>query len=260
MLFKLNRTLNNLRYCEEVNDEGGAAEAAAPEAVAEPQEGLLNAQPQEQQDWSGLQNFNSDKYKHPDQQLKAYNELHSRFGGFTGAPESYETPEGVDSENEVIQQFLGKAKDYNMNQDVVNDLLGMYNDASNIKHEVTVEGEMEKLGENAHSRITQVNQYLKNNYDQSTYAELDGMVTSAESVMLIEKMIGAQAPAVTPLDHGEATQGAITMDFINEKAYAKDEHGNLKQSIDSDYEKYVNGLWTQYVKQQNGWLNTILSL
>ena len=67
-----------------------------------------------------------EKYSSVDAQAKAYGDLESRFGGFTGAPDEYAMPDGYATEGEaaILSASLKEiAKDSNMNQDTYNKIL-----------------------------------------------------------------------------------------------------------------------------------------
>ena len=63
----------------------------------------------------------SEKYKSVSDQAAAYNELSKKFGAFKGAPkDGYSMPEGIDQEDELMQELVGFANESNMSQDYFN--------------------------------------------------------------------------------------------------------------------------------------------
>ena len=145
--------------------------------------------------------YKADKYKSVAEQAKAYTELEKKFGGFTGAPkDGYSIVEGVEQDDELWQELVSFGEKTNMSQSALNDAWQILSAQEQAVEEVSVEMEMQKLGDNAVERIKVVEQYMKNNLDADTYEELRYAVNSAESVQLIEALIKSTAPAKLPID------------------------------------------------------------
>ena len=66
-----------------------------------------------------------DKYTSVEAQAKAYGDLESRFGGFTGSPDEFATPDGFgEGEAAIMAKTIQEiAKDSNMNQETFNKIL-----------------------------------------------------------------------------------------------------------------------------------------
>lgn len=181
----------------------------------------------EKPDW-----FNDGKYKTVLDQAKAYPELRKKLSGFTGAPESYEVPEGVDGEDDAFKAFSEFAAKHNMNQELFNEGFEFYKSALGVNEEFSAEQEMAKLGENAEQRIARVETFLRNNVkDAEDYEALQSMATSAESIMVMERMMKVLAPKKLPIDGGEHPEG-LTMEKIMELSMKKDEQGRYLRSVD----------------------------
>lgn len=183
-----------------------------------------------------------DKYKSVADQAKAYTDLQKKLGGFTGAPESYEVPEGIDGEDEAFKAFSEFAAKHNMNQELFNEGFEFYKTALGVSGEVSVEAEMQKLGDNAEQRIGQVETFLRNNVkDAADFEAIQGMATDAKSIMLIEKMMQVMAPKKLPIEGGEHPEG-LTMEKIMEMSMKKDENGRYLRSIDPAYNAKIEKL------------------
>ena len=183
--------------------------------------------------------YKADRYKSVSDQAAAYTELEKKFGAFKGAPkEGYSMPEGIEKEDELMQELMGFAAETNMSQDYFDKAWELLAAQSGAAEEVSAEVEIAKLGDNATDRIKTVEQYMKNNLDSEVYEQVRYAVNSAESIMLVEALIKSTAPAKLPID-GHVVPGGVTWEDIEKEMFRKDESGNLLRSIDSNHEKKI---------------------
>jgi len=188
----------------------------------------------------------SEKYKSVSDQAAAYNELSKKFGAFKGAPkDGYSMPEGIDQEDELMQELVGFANESNMSQDYFNKAWELLSAQSEAVEEVSAETEIAKLGDNGVDRIKTVEQFMKNSLDSDTYERLRYAVNSAESVELVEALINATAPAKLPID-GHIQPGGMTWADIEAEMFRKDEHGNLLRSVDANHEKKIQSMMKEF--------------
>lgn len=190
--------------------------------------------------------FKGDKYKSVADQAKAYTELEKKFGAFKGAPkDGYSLPEGVEENDELLQELVGFANESNMSQDYFNRAWELLIAQSEAVEEVSAEAEIEKLGDNGVERIKVVEQFMKNNLDDDTYEQVRYAVNSAESIMLVEALINATAPAKLPID-GYVEPGGTTWADIEAEMFRKDEHGNLLRSVDRNHEAKIQRMMKEF--------------
>lgn len=190
--------------------------------------------------------YKADKYKSVAEQAKAYTELEKKFGGFTGAPkDGYSIVEGVEQDDELWQELVSFGEKTNMSQSALNDAWQILSAQEQAVEEVSVEMEMQKLGDNAVERIKVVEQYMKNNLDSDTYEELRYAVNSAESVQLIEALIKSTAPAKLPID-GYVEPGGLEWADIEAEMFKKDENGNLLRSVDMNHERKIQRMMKEF--------------
>ena len=183
--------------------------------------------------------YKSDRYKSVADQAAAYTELEKKFGAFKGAPkDGYSMPEGIDQEDELMQELMGFASETNMSQDYFNKAWELLSAQSEAVEEVSAEVEIAKLGDNATDRIKTVEQFMKNNLDAEVYEQVRYAVNSADSIMLVEALIKSTAPQKLPID-GHVVPGGITWPDIEKEMFRKDENGNLLRSVDSNHEKKI---------------------
>ena len=114
--------------------------------------------------------YKGDKYKSVAEQAKAYTELEKKFGGFTGAPkDGYAGPEGIESDDALLQELTEFATKTNMSQEAFGEAWELLTAQSEAVEAVSQEQEIAALGSNAEERIKNVEGYLKNNLDADDY-------------------------------------------------------------------------------------------
>ncbi len=186
--------------------------------------------------------YKADKYQSVAEQAKAYTELEKKFGGFKGAPkDGYTAPEGVDEDDQLLAELTEFAKDTNMSEEAYGRAWELLTAQEQAVEEITAEQEMAKLGDNATQRLKTVEGFLKNNLDADTYTEVQDLVTTAESVKLIEAIVKATVPAKLPIEGGEHPQG-LTWADVEAEMFKRHENGQFLRSVDPNHERKVQQL------------------
>jgi len=190
--------------------------------------------------------YKSDKYQSVAEQAKAYTELEKKFGGFKGAPkDGYTAPEGIESDDALLSELTEFAKDTNMSDEAFGRAWELLSAQEQAVEEVTQEMEMQKLGDNATQRLKTVEGFLKNNLDADTYSAAQELVTTADSVALIEMIVKATMPSKLPIEGGEHPQG-LTWADVEADMFRKDEKGNLLRSVDINHERKVQQMMASF--------------
>lgn len=190
--------------------------------------------------------YKADKYKSIAEQAKAYTELEKKFGGFTGAPkDGYSTIEGVEAEDALWQELVQFGERTNMSQSALNDAWGILSAQEQAVEEVSMEMELQKLGDNGVERVKVVEQFMKNSLDGDTYERLRYAVNSAEAVELVESLIKATAPAKLPID-GYVQPGGITWEDIESEMFKKHESGQMLRSVDPNHERKIQRMMKEF--------------
>ena len=190
--------------------------------------------------------YKADKYKSVSEQAKAYTELEKKFGGFTGAPkDGYSVIEGVESDDALWQELVSFGEKTNMSQSAMNDAWELLSAQDQAAEEVSMEVELQKLGDNGVERVKVVEQYMKNNLDGDTYERLRYAVNSAEAVELIEALVKSTAPAKLPID-GYIEPGGITWDDIEAEMFKKHESGQMLRAVDPNHEAKVQRMMKEF--------------
>ena len=172
--------------------------------------------------------------------------MEKKFGGFTGAPkDGYKTVEGVEAEDALWQELVSFGERTNMSQSALNDAWGILSAQEQAVEEVSMEVELQKLGDNAVERVKVVEQYMKNNLDGDTYERLRYAVNSAEAVELVESLIKSTAPAKLPID-GYIEPGGVTWEDIEAEMFKKNENGQLLRSVDQNHEAKIQRMMKEF--------------
>jgi len=190
--------------------------------------------------------YKGDKYKSVAEQAKAYTELEKKFGGFTGAPkDGYQGPEGIESDDALLQELTEFASKTNMSQEAFGEAWELLSAQSEAVEQVTQEQEIARLGDNAAERIKNVEGYLKNNLDADDYEVVRDLVTDAKSIELVEYMVRATAPVKLPIDGGQHPTG-MTWSDIETEMFKKNENGQLLRSIDASHEAKIQKMMQEF--------------
>ena len=174
--------------------------------------------------------YKADKYKSVADQAKAYTDLESRFGSFTGAPDEYtiEAPEGIQlaESDPLLDSVKGWAKENNLSQDGLNGLVGSFFQnqiAQDAAAQELAAAEMAKL-DNADQRVTDINDFLKANIPDG-YDEIADIVSTAKGVEAIESLI--KMAAAKPTISDGTPSGAATQEGLEKLMSEKDDNGRV---------------------------------
>lgn len=202
--------------------------------------------------------FMLDKYENLSEQAKAYNELQSKFGSFTGSPESYEVAiddelkeQGfeLDKDDPLIESAFEMAKDMNMSQDGFNKMMNMYG-MVRVAEQTALEEykatEMKALGPTANTRVQNLDSWAKSKLPADLYEGFQDLAHSASSVQALERLVAMTRSApMTPEGEGSPT-AAISQTELHAMQFAKDEYGGRKINSDPDYRRRYEQLRDQY--------------
>ncbi len=182
------------------------------------------------------------KYKTVSALEDGYKELQSSYskklGGFDGTPtEGYVYKDGV-AKNEFVEKW---GKDNQLSNDGINSLLEGYSSYQESEHQAYQAEQTKLLGNDATTRITNVNDFLNANLGENHGVD----VQSAAGIEGIEKLIALskqQAPATTQI--------APTMDAdtLTAMQFEKDGQGNRRLSTDIDFQRRYNKLRAEQKK------------
>jgi hypothetical protein len=210
------------------------AEESAPDAPAvEPTEGT-----EERPEWL------ASKFKSVQDQAKAYKELESRFGGFTGAPDGdYElsVPEGIGGEFDLkdprLAWFQDSARKSGMSQDSFTELLHGFVQ-SEIDARPDPAAEIQSMGPDAQARLKAMEDWGRANLDAEQFEGFRGLVTSAAQAQAMEAVLTHTREAKIPRPTDPKSTESTAED-LRTMRYAKDEFGHLKMN-DPAYRKKVD--------------------
>lgn len=193
--------------------------------------------------------FKSDKYKTVSDQAKAYKDLESRFGSFTGSPEEYTSVElseelkelGIEikQDDPLIEKAIEFAKSSNMDQEGFNKMVNLYAEtqaAEQMALEDYKKEQLTLLGDNAQQRIDNLNSWASANIASDMIDGFQAMAQSAESVKALERLVAmTRAGAVNP--NGATPAGNVSAEEVQAMQFEKDEYGNRRIATDTEFRK-----------------------
>jgi hypothetical protein len=86
---------------------------------------------------------------------------------------------------------------------------------------------------------------MKNNMSPEDFDVARDLVTTAESVQLIEMLVAATAPTKLPIQGGESPTG-VTWADIEAEMFKKHENGQLLRSVDTNHERKIQKMMHDY--------------
>lgn len=178
--------------------------------------------------------FLQKKFRNILEQAKAYPQLESIAKGHSGAPERYEfdpkAPERFkfDEEDPQFQNFLEVAKKNHLNQNVVREILSIYEDHV-LTNKIDLDTEIKKLGDNYAQRLANMLQWGSNNLAESAYQTFEKVINTfgVDGYELFAQLKRNATPEFdAPLNTtGDSAEMAETID-------------SLRAEMAQNYEKY----------------------
>lgn len=200
--------------------------------------------------------FKSDKYKSVDEQAKAYNELESKFGSFTGSPENFEVNISeelkeagveIDSDDPLMESAMKFAKDSNMDQkgfDGMVELYAMSQIAEGQAIEANKAEQMKALGNNAQTRVDNLGKWATANLSEDQFQDFQELSQTAAGVKVLEKMVSMTRAAPLNTNDGNQVKGGTEADVLAMQ-FEKDDNGNRRINTDPEFKKKYKELSLQ---------------
>jgi hypothetical protein len=187
------------------------------------------------------------------EQAKAYSELQSKFGSFTGAPEEYDVAlsDGLAdkfslddfSDDPILEDAKAMAKEWGMNNDGFNQMVDLYfkGQAADLEAADGIrEEEIASLGKNAERRLSNIQEWSKVNLDADNAQGLIDGLTSAKTVQAVEALI-AKTRNVQQVQ-SESTAPAVSAEQLRSRMSETDQFGNPKMN-DPAFRKETDRLY-----------------
>jgi len=201
--------------------------------------------------------LNQAKYGDVAAQAKAYTELESRFGGFTGAPDAYEAklpadlvlPEGMefefDDQDPIFKAIAPIAAELQMSQGGLDKLLGAYFQATagemereELEMRQQAEKEVNSIPQ-GQQRINQLTAWAKANLSEEHFAAFStNRVTTGAELELFETLINKSRDKPLPMPTNQQAT-AYTKEEIQAMYRETDENGKNRYLTDPSFRKTV---------------------
>ena len=185
------------------------------------------------------------KYKSVSELEKGYENLHSRFGSFTGSPDEYSMSEGTEfnSEHPILAEIQKYGKENNLSNEGYNSLVNVLldNEKANIEaQEAQTVQVMKDLGPNANERVQNITDFVNANMELNE--GMKGLIDQAKDqpggVELIEAFIGMTKKTGPASEQVAAPMKTYNKEELHKMQFANDEYGNRKMN-DAAYRKQV---------------------
>ena len=190
--------------------------------------------------------FVNGKYNSVSDLEKGYENLQSRFGSFTGAPEAYTTPEGTDLnvEHPLLESLQSFGKENNLSDEGYQGLVNvLVENEKAFQEEQSKQAEqvMKDLGPNANDRIKNVEDFVNANLELND--DMKGLIDQAKNqpggVELLEAFIGMTKKTAPAGQEVATPTKTYNKDELNTLQFATDQYGNRKMN-DPAYRKMVD--------------------
>lgn len=185
------------------------------------------------------------KYNSVSELEKGYENLHKKFGSFSGAPEEYSIAEGVEynSEHPLLAQIQAFGKENSLSNEGYNSLVNVLleNEKANVaEQEEQVKQVMKDLGPNANERIQNIDDFINANMeaDDNMKGLLDSAKEQPGGVELIEAFISMTKKTTPASEQVAAPIKTYNKEELHKMQFAKDDYGNRKMN-DPSYRKMV---------------------
>ena len=189
--------------------------------------------------------FANGKYNTVSELEKGYENLHTKFGSFSGSPDEYSLTEGteINSEHPILAEIQTFDKENNLSnagyQNLVNVLLN--NERANEADMQTQSDQVKKdLGANANERIQNIDDFVNANLevDDRTKGLIDLAKDQPGGVELIEAFIGMTKKTPIASEQVVAPVKTYNKEELHKMQFAMDEYNNRKMN-DPAYRKQV---------------------
>lgn len=187
--------------------------------------------------------------------IKSGYSLESKFGAFTGSPDSYEikTPEFMDGDvnmdDPYLQEFQTLAKEANMNQASFEKFMDIHLRAS-IAPPVDVDEMSKEIGPEFNAMRSNMAGFFKSRLDADTFKALNGMITGVDSFKALYSVFKASKPTKMDDTVRDSFNQSEMKDQMEAEYHAKNEHGTPKMQ-DPIYAKSWRTRWEPFISQSD---------
>lgn len=177
----------------------------------------------------------SDKFKTAADMAKSYSELEKKF---SAQPEEYDLNKSkfIDPDYEPFQELAKYGRDKRVPADFMDKVLETYD---KYLDEFTTDyaEEAKKLGDNAPERLKTLDNWVKANFSEDTYAALTSSLRSAEAIKALEEIRGKSMSSSTMVPPGNDDGKSSQATFDEIKAELSDPANLKKYKEDPKYQK-----------------------
>lgn len=131
-----------------------------------------------------------EKFSSVSDAAKARAELEKKLGAFTGAPDAYTVEHlGLDPEQHTLKELIGLSKELNMSQEGFDKLISKLMGAQEAEKTVSLDEELEKLGEEGQRQKRQFDHFAKNNLKTEELELVNGWIKSPSDMKVFNELV-----------------------------------------------------------------------
>lgn len=194
--------------------------------------------------------FKAGKYNSVSDQAKAYGELETKLGGFTGAPEQYALADGldIDTSNPLFDGFAEIGKKYNMNNDMYNEVLSLYAKTNAEQQEAFIAQQRAELGENGEARLNNLKDWVTANIPEGLREQVVNWSQTAKDVEALEALVGLTKGQKIASPDKVNTAPEFTEEGLHKLQFEQDDYGRRRMSTDPKHRAKVHAYMEELMK------------
>lgn len=139
------------------------------------------------------------KYKSAADLGKGYDELQTKLGAFTGAPDEYSLGNlEIDESQLVVQEIKAVAKELHMSQDGLQKFLGRIHAATETESEANLNDQVKKLGKDGERMLKEYNTWTKDYFKPEEVEVVKNWIKSSDDLVTFNRMMSNSNMSAVP--------------------------------------------------------------
>lgn len=187
--------------------------------------------------------------------IKSGFNLESKFGSFTGAPDSYTipTPEyldgDVDLEDPYLQEFMKISKEANMSQDGFEKMMDIHL-RSSIAPPVDINEVSKEIGPEFDAMRNNMSGFFQTRLSTEDFQAVQGLITSTETFKALHSLYKSCLPTKMEDEIAESMNHDDLREQMLAEQFAEDKYGNPKMSS-KKYSDNWHTRWAAFSKNSD---------
>lgn len=176
---------------------------------------------------------------------KSYVEAQKKLGGFSGAPDKYDMASlEIDETDPTIQTLMDIGKKHNMNQNIMNDIVGRLTSIQETTEQMNIEQEVKKLGADGARMLTEYKNWVNDYVPAPEREAVTGWIKNADDLKAFNRIMAhthmSQVPTHQTMNMANKFEGVAELraeltknlkKFQEDKTYAKDWQNRMANAV-----------------------------